>query len=89
MHNPLKHSAIALLGLACASLLVTGCSHEENPYLTNSQATPSLVLPYQHPIQVLDNQYPLPAKSGQGDAVPSLVPPGFDASTSPSSVIKK
>ncbi len=80
MYNRLTHSAMTLLGIASALLLITGCSHEENPYLTNSQATPSLVLPYYHPSNVLDNQYPLPAKSGQGDAVPSLVPPGLDLS---------
>ena len=80
MRNPFKHSVIALLGLTCASLLATGCNHQENPYLTNSNATPSLVLPLHHETNVLDNQYPLPAKSGQGDAVPSLVPPGIDLS---------
>jgi hypothetical protein len=80
VNHSFKHSAMALLCLASISFLVTGCSNKTNAYLTDSSASQNLVLPYHHATGPLDNQYPLPAQSGQGDAQPSLVPPGFGVS---------
>jgi uncharacterized lipoprotein len=66
--------------LICSVALLAGCANHSNAYLKNNGSTPNLNLSYHHKTNVLDNDYPLPARHGQGKENPDLMPPGLDLS---------
>lgn len=72
---------LTLAAMFFIGVTTAGCIDHSKTYLTNSQASANLQLPYHTKSNALDNDYPLPKGPQQGEADPSLVPPGLDLSS--------